>query len=82
VIGNLAQDDAVDMVTARMPRAPRDVVLAIARKSAGNPRSIESLLDLLPLENETVLAELRDVEALPDDYVDQLGRLWTRHVAA
>jgi tetratricopeptide (TPR) repeat protein len=77
VLGNLEQDDAVGMVTTRIPRAPRDVVLAIARKSVGSPRSIETLLSLLPVRDGSVAAALADVEGLPDDYADQLRRLWS-----
>jgi tetratricopeptide (TPR) repeat protein len=77
VLGNLDQEDAVSMVTARIPRAPSDIALAIARKSAGNPRSVETLLSLLPVRDESVAATLADVEGLPDDYADQLRRMWS-----
>jgi hypothetical protein len=76
-IGNLEQYDAVDMVAARIPRAPREIVLALARKSAGSPRSVETLLGLLRPRDATVEAGLTDVEGLPDDYADQLRRLWS-----
>ncbi len=76
-VGNLAQDDAVEMVATSVPRAPRDVVLALARKSAGSPRSVETLLRLARVRDGTVEAELGDVESLPDDYARQLERLWS-----
>ncbi|HXC46556.1 MAG TPA: hypothetical protein VNU24_08120 [Solirubrobacteraceae bacterium] len=77
LLGNLEQEDAVSMVSARIPRAPSDIALAIARKSAGNPRSVETLLSLLPVSDGSVAATLADVEGLPDDYADQLRRMWS-----